>query len=40
MKLQYVEIEEHIADVLNNPLMRVKSEYFREILGVIQIEIP
>ena len=38
MKLQYVVIEEQIADVLTKPLARVKFEYFRENLGVLQIE--
>ena len=37
MKLQYVSIDEQIADVLNKPLAKVKFEYFREKLGVIQI---
>ena len=40
MKLQYVVTEEQIADVLKNPLARVKFEYFRENLGVLQIEVP
>ena len=40
VKLQYVATEEQIADVLTKPLARVKFECFREILGVIQIEIP
>ena len=40
MKLQYVAIEEHIADVLTKPSARVKFEYFREKLGVLQIEFP
>ena len=40
MKLQYVAMDEHIADVLKNPLARVKFEYFREKLGVLQIEVP
>ena len=40
MKLQYVSMDEHIDDVLTKPLARVKLEYFRETLGVIQIEIP
>ena len=40
VKLQYVAIEEQIADVLTKPFARVKFEYFREILGVIQIKIP
>ena len=40
MKLQYVVTNEQIADVLTKPLARVKFEYFREKLGVLQIEIP
>ena len=39
VKLQYVAMEEHIADVLTKPLPRVKFEYFREKLGVLQIEV-
>ena len=39
MKLQYVATEEHIVDVLMKPLARVKFEYFREKLGVLQIEV-
>ena len=39
VKLQYVATEEHIADVLMKPLARVKFEYLREKLGVIQIEV-
>ena len=39
MKLQYVAMEEHISDVLMNPLARVKFEYFKEKLGVLQIEV-
>ena len=35
MKLQYVVTDEQIADVLMNPLARVKFEYFKEKLGVI-----
>ena len=38
VKLQYVAMEEHIADVLTKPLARMKFEYFRERLGVLQIE--
>ena len=37
MKLQYVATDEQIADVLNKPLARVKFEYFRDKLGVVQI---
>ena len=40
MNVQYVATNEQIVDVLTNPLARVKFEYFRERLGVIQIEIP
>ena len=40
MKLQYVAMKEQIADVLTKPLARVKFEYFREKLGILQIEVP
>ena len=40
MKLPYVAMDEQIVDVLTKPLARVKFEYFRERLSVIQIEIP
>ena len=39
VKLQYVAIEEQIADVLMKPLARLKFEYFREKLGVLQIKV-
>ena len=39
MKLLYVAMEERIADVLMKPLARLKFEYFREKLGVLQIEV-
>ena len=39
MKLQYVVTNDQIADVLTKPLARVKFEYFREKLGVLQIEV-
>ena len=39
MKLQYVAMEEQIANVLTKPLARVKFEYFREKLGVLEIEV-
>ena len=38
VKLLYVAMEEHIADVLTKPLARLKFEYFRERLGVLQRE--
>ena len=40
VKLQYVAIDEQIANVLTKPLARVKFDYFREKLGVLQIEVP
>ena len=40
LELQYVAAEEQIADVLMKPLARLKFEYFREKLGVLQIEVP
>ena len=40
MKFQYVTMDEQTADVLMKPLARVKFEYFREKLGVLQIEVP
>ena len=39
LKLQYVMTEEQIADVLMKPLAKVKFEYFRENLSVLQIEV-
>ena len=36
----YVVTEEYIADVLTKPLARLKFKYFRERLGVLQIEVP
>ena len=39
MKLQYVVTKEQIADVLTKPLAKVKFEYFRENIGVLQIEV-
>ena len=34
------EMDEQIANVLTKPLDRVNFEYFREKLGVIQLEVP
>ena len=39
MKLQYVVTEEQIANVLKKPLARLKFEYFREKLGVLQTKV-
>ena len=40
VKLQCVAMDKHIVGVLTNPLARVNFEYFREKLGVLQIEFP
>jgi hypothetical protein len=40
VKLQYVATEEQIVDVLTKPLSRVKFEYFRDKLGVVQRTYP
>ena len=40
MKLHYVVMDEKIADVLTNPLARVKFWFFREKLSVLQIKFP
>ena len=40
MKLQYVATDDYIADVLTKPLAKVKFEYFREKLCVLQIKVP
>ena len=40
MKLQYVAMDEQIVVALTKPLDRVNFEYFRENLGVHQIEVP
>ena len=39
VKLRYVVTEEQIADLLTNPLARLKFEYFMEKLGVLQLEV-
>ena len=40
VKLLYVATDEQIADVLTKLLARVKFEYFKEKLGVLQIKFP
>ena len=40
VKLKYVPIEEHVADVLTKPLSRLKFEYFRDNLGVVRKDLP
>ena len=40
MNLQYITTDENIVDVLTKPLSRVKFEYFRDNLGVVQMNFP
>ena len=40
IKLQYVSIDEQVADVLTKPLSQVKFEYFRDKLGVVRKDFP
>ena len=40
IKLQYVSIDEQVADVLTRPLSWVKFEYFHGKLGVVRIDFP
>jgi hypothetical protein len=36
MELCYISIDEQIADILTEPRFRVKYEYFRDKLGMMQ----
>ena len=40
LKLQYVPIEEQVADVLTKPLSHLKFEHFRDKLGVVLNDLP
>ena len=40
VKLQYVATNEQVADVLTKPLSKVKFEYFRDKLRVVQKDVP
>ena len=40
IKLEYVSTEDQIADILTKPLSRVKFEYVRDKLGVVQKDPP
>jgi hypothetical protein len=40
VKLQYVSIDEQVADVLTKPLSRVKFEYFLDKLGIVRKDLP
>jgi hypothetical protein len=37
VKVEYVDIKEHIADIFTKPLPRSTFEYLRQKLGVISI---
>jgi hypothetical protein len=36
VELRYISTDEQIADILTKPLSRVKYEYFRDKLGMMQ----
>ena len=40
IKLQYVPTEVQVVDALTKPMSRVKFEYFRDKLGVVQRDLP
>jgi hypothetical protein len=40
LKLQYISTNEQVVDVLTKPLSRVKFEYFRDKLGIVQKDLP
>ena len=40
IKIQYVSTDEQVANVLTKPLSRIKFEYFRDKLGVVQKDLP
>ena len=40
IKFQYVGTDEQVADVLTNPLSRVKFEHFQDKLGIVRKDLP
>jgi hypothetical protein len=40
VKLQYISIDEQVADVFTKTLSRMKFLYLRDKLGVVQKDIP
>jgi hypothetical protein len=40
LKLQYINTDEQVADVLTKPLSHVKFEYFRDKLGIVRKDLP
>jgi hypothetical protein len=37
VKLEYIPTDEQTADILTKPLSRIKSAYFREKMGIVEI---
>ena len=40
LKLQCINMDEQVADVLTNPLSCVKFEHYRDKLGIVQKDLP
>jgi hypothetical protein len=40
LKLQYISMDEQVADVLTKPLSCVKFEHFRDKLGIVRKDPP
>ena len=40
VNVQYIATDEQVADVLTKPLSKVKFEYFRDKLVVVQKDVP
>jgi hypothetical protein len=40
LKLQYISMDEQVADVMTKPLSRVKFEHFRDNLGIVRKDLP
>jgi hypothetical protein len=40
LKLQYISMDEQVADVLTKPLSRIKFEHFRDKLGIVRKDLP
>jgi hypothetical protein len=40
VKLQYVSIDGQIVNVFTKPLSKIKFEYFKDKLGMVQKEFP
>jgi hypothetical protein len=40
LKLQYISMDEQVADVSTKPLSHIKFEYFRDKLGIVRKDPP